>query len=228
MDASVTNLLSVGLAALVAFFLVVLFTKWDKLQLKDVGVIPGKLTLKRFIIGFGVGLSMAMCQIVLVSLFGHLTLSFTPHFGIQMLILSIFLYFLVAVREELVFRTYMLCSLNHKFNVIIALGVMIILFIFEHIIAGATWKMAIIGSGLGGLLFGIAAVKTKGIALSIGLHTAWNFGQWLFGFKDQTGIWHANIDKGYELQTENFGLIAFAFVMLTAILIVLSKKFNVN
>ncbi|MGE8533276.1 MAG: CPBP family intramembrane glutamic endopeptidase [Chryseobacterium sp.] len=222
------DLLSVILASSFTIFLIFLFIKWDKIKPADIGIIPNRLTLKRFFIGFGIGLSIAIAQAILVFSFGHLTLSFTSTFNIQAVILPLFLYFFVAIREELAFRTYVLRTLDYKFNTIIALSVMIILFIFEHIVAGVSWKMAIIGSGLGGLLFGLAALKTKGIALSIGLHTSWNFGQWLLGFKNQTGIWQATVDKGYELQTENIGLVAFILVMLTAIFIISSKKFNIN
>ena len=63
----------------------------------------------------------------------------------------------------------------------------------------------------------VAALKTKGIALPVGLHSAWNFGQWSLGFKNKPGIWEAIIDKGYETKVENIGLAAFLFVIALAI-----------
>ena len=81
--------------------------------------------------------------------------------------------------------------------------------------------MAIIGSGLGGVLFGVAALKSRGLALPLGLHSAWNFGQWVVGFKNKPGIWNAVVDKGFEKQTENISLTAFAIVMLLAIIAII-------
>jgi membrane protease YdiL (CAAX protease family) len=98
------------------------------------------------------------------------------------------------------------------------LTILTAVFILEHVIGGMTWKMAIIGSGLGGILFGVAALKTKGLALPFGLHSAWNFGQWAVGFKNKPGIWNAVVAKGYERKTENISLTAFVVVMLLAII----------
>ena len=127
------------------------------------------------------------------------------------------LYFFIACREELVFRSYSLRSLNISLGPILALTIIGIIFIVEHVAGGMTWKMAILGSGAGAILFGVSALKTKGLALSLGLHSAWNFGQWTFGFKNKPGIWEAVVEKGYESEIENVGLTAFVFVMGIAI-----------
>ncbi len=214
------DLLSIFIAVLATFFLTFLFV----IKLSDIGLKPGIITLKRLFFGFIIGLLLAVLQALIVMAFGHLKLIMTSGFNWGTIVFSLFFYLLIAVREELVFRSYLLRTLDNKFKATFALSVMIILFILEHIVSGMSWKMAIVGSGLGGLLFGVAALKTKGIALPIGLHTAWNFGQWMTGFKNQSGIWNAVVDKGYEIQTENIGLAAFVLVMVSAIYILSSRK----
>jgi membrane protease YdiL (CAAX protease family) len=87
-----------------------------------------------------------------------------------------------------------------------------IIFILEHVVGGMSWGMAILGSGAGAVLFGLAALKSKGLALSLGLHSAWNFGQWTFGFKNKPGIWQAVVEKGYDDSVQIAGLVAFLFV----------------
>ncbi|UWX61795.1 CPBP family intramembrane metalloprotease [Chryseobacterium oranimense] len=221
------NLLSIFTAASATFFLTCLFVKWDKIKLSDIGLKPGILTLKRLFYGFITGLLLAIFQALVVMAFGHLKLMLTPNFNWGTIIFSLFFYLLIAVREELVFRSYLLRTLDNKFKATFALSVMIILFILEHSLSGMSWKMAIIGSGLGGLLFGVAALKTRGIALPIALHTAWNFGQWMTGFKNQSGIWNAVVDKGYEIQTENIGLAAFVLLMVSIICILSSRRISI-
>lgn len=221
------DLLSVFLAMLATFLLTVLFVKWDKITLSEIGVRPGRLTLKRLFYGFIIGLLLAILQALIVMGFGHLKLIMSPNFNWGTIVFYLFFYGLIAVREELVFRSYLLRTLDYKFKAVFALSVMIILFIFEHILSGMSWKMSIIGSGLGGLLFGIAALKTKGIALPIALHASWNFGQWITGFKNQSGIWNAVVDKGYEIQTENIGLAAFVLVMVSAVYILSSRRITI-
>ncbi|MCJ7936295.1 MAG: CPBP family intramembrane metalloprotease [Chryseobacterium sp.] len=218
------DFISVLLAILATFFVIVLFVKWDRISFAYIGMKPDIFTLKRLFSGFIIGLLLAIFQALIVMAFGHLKLIMNPKVHLGTVVFSLFFYLLIAIREELVFRSYVLRTLDNKFKAVFALSVMIVLFIFEHVLAGTSWKMSIIGSGLGGLLFGVAALKTRGIALPIALHTAWNFGQWITGFKNQSGSWYTIVDKGYEIQTENVGLGAFVFVMILTIYIISSKK----
>ena len=217
----VADLLSVFLATVVSLSLVVLFTHWEKLTLNKVGLVPGTNSIKRFVAGFTIGLLMAVLQALIVLSFGHFQLVLVQSTTVVEIILSLLLYLLVACREELVFRSYSLRSLNYSLSSGLALLIITIIFILEHVAAGMTWKMAIIGSGLGGILFGLSALKTKGLALSLGLHSAWNFGQWSMGFKGKPGIWEGVAEKGYESRAESIGLAAFVLVMVLAIIGVL-------
>lgn len=218
MPLKVADLLSVFVASVLTFLLVYLFTRWEKLRLIDVGVVPGKATTRRFVVGYIIGLFMAVIQALTVLGFGHLRLFFIAHITVQEIIAPFLLYFFVACREELVFRSYSLRSLEYSFSSAVALLFITVIFILEHVAAGMTWKMAIIGSGLGGILFGLAALKTRGLALPLGLHSAWNFGQWMVGFKNKPGVWNAVVEKGYETETENISLAVFVLVMLLAII----------
>ena len=42
---------------------------------------------------------------------------------------------------------------------------------------------------MGSLLFGMATIASRGLAVPIGLHTAWNFGEWTMGLKGSPGLW---------------------------------------
>jgi membrane protease YdiL (CAAX protease family) len=87
-----------------------------------------------------------------------------------------------------------------------------------------TWTGAIIGSGMGAWLFGLAALRSKGIALPIGIHTAWNFGQWACGLKSGNSIYKAVIEKGYEARAEQLGWLGFVVAMGSAIVILYYRK----
>ena len=67
----------------------------------------------------------------------------------------------MACREELVFRSYSLRSLGYSLTPIIALIIITVIFILEHVVSGMTWKMAMLGSGAGGILFGFSSVENK-------------------------------------------------------------------
>ncbi|WP_422082388.1 CPBP family intramembrane glutamic endopeptidase [Ulvibacterium sp.] len=213
----IADQLSMFLAAILTLLLVIVFTRWEKLNLNDVGIVPGKKSASRFSIGFGVGLLMAVTQAMIVLSFGHFQLKLVPEITMAEIGLPLLLYVLAGSREELVFRSYSLRSLSYSLTPFLALVIMTTIFSLEHLVSGNTWQNAIIGAGTGGILFGLAALKTKGLALPLGLHIAWNFGQWSLGFKGRPGIWEAIVEKGYESQVENIGLTAFLFVMSLAI-----------
>lgn len=212
-----TDHLSILSATMLTFLLIVLFLKWEKLKLKDAGIIPGKYSIYRFLCGYIIGFVMAASQALIVLFYGHFQLKLVPDISIIDIFSPLLLYFFIACREELAFRSYSLRSLNISLGPILALTIIGIVFIIEHVAGGMSWKIAILGSGAGAILFGVSALKTKGLALSLGLHSAWNFGQWSFGFKNKAGIWQAVVEKGYESEIENVGLTAFLFVMGVAI-----------
>lgn len=213
------DLFTAVLSSLLTFALVISFAKWEKFKLDQVGVMTGRYSLKRFSMGFLIGIVMAVLQMLITILFTHqyLKVAINPEINIGGIIANAILYVFIALREELVFRSYPLRALDKALGSVAALSIMVVIFIFEHIASGMNWGMAIIGSGLGGLLFGLAALRTKGLALPLGLHFAWNFGQWSTGFKNEIGILKAGIEKGHEVDVENVGLGAFVFVMCAAI-----------
>jgi membrane protease YdiL (CAAX protease family) len=195
----------------------ILFTRWEKLPLKKAGVVPHKTTPKKLVVGFAIGLAMTLLQPAIVLLLGHYKMSLNPSVTVYPIFFYFILYILVAVREELAFRGYPLFSLNYSFGWWAAQLIILVLFSLEHVAGGMTWIQGFVGPGTGALLFGFAALRTNGIALPIGLHTAWNFGQWCLGFKKETGIFIGIADKGYEHVVERNGWISYLLIMAIAI-----------
>lgn len=77
------------------------FVKWEGLQLKDVGIIPNKLTIQKVTIGFLLGLVMTLFQPAFVYLLGHYQIEFTNSLPLSTILNFLVLYILVAIREEL-------------------------------------------------------------------------------------------------------------------------------
>ncbi len=203
----------------ITYGLTILFVKWESLQLKDVGVVANNKTFTKAVIGFGIGIIMTMLQPAFVLLFGHYKIALTSSISSYTIIFYLTLYILVAIREELAFRGYPLFSLNHRFGLWTAQIIIVIIFSLEHVAGGMTWFQAFLGAGTGALLFGFAALKTNGIALPVGLHAAWNFGQWCFGFKKETGLLQGIAEKGFENVVERNAWISYLIIMAIAIVV---------
>ncbi|WP_407481125.1 type II CAAX prenyl endopeptidase Rce1 family protein [Elizabethkingia meningoseptica] len=197
--------------------LTLLFGKWEKYTSKDIGIKLSKTSIKMIITGFGIGLLMTLLQPVILTLFGHYKLSFRLTSSLSPIFFYFSLYTLVALREELAFRAYPLFSLNYSYGRFISQFIIFIIFSLEHVAGGMTWFQAFLGAGTGAILFGLAALKAQNISLSIGLHTAWNFGQWFLGFKNEEGIGHSIIDHGYENYIERNAWISYLIIMIIAI-----------
>jgi hypothetical protein len=206
-------LLLVTIASVVTLGLTIIFVRWEKLQLKDVGVVPNRQSLSRVYIGFITGLLLPCLQAALVLLTGHIKLVISPDITFTAVLLTFLLYLMLSCREELAFRAYPLRSLNYVLGPWGAVLIVAIIFGIEHKVGGSSWIDSFLGAGVGSLLFGLAALRTKGLAFPIGIHAAWNFGQWALGFKGEPGIWKVVIDKEYKDRVDVIGFISYLIVM---------------
>ncbi len=218
---------ALGSTTTVATFLVSwLFVRWDKLRLRDIGAAPNLQSMGRAIVGFALGLLLVGTQTCFVRLVGHVHWVRTPSVGFVPVGMALVGYVTLASREELGFRGYPLRRLDSCFGAWIAQFIVALAFAMEHVAGGATWTNAILGAFVGSLLFGMAALVTSGLALPIGLHAAWNFGQWTLGEKEGSGIWRPIVEPGYTLHVDHIGMLSYLLVFgsLTVALWLLGKS----
>jgi membrane protease YdiL (CAAX protease family) len=211
-------LVPVSISITGAFVLSVLFVHWEKLKLRDIGITPSKRSVSHFLIGIVIGSFLVAFRTTLLLLIsGHIKLVRTDGVDYKSILTSIVVYLLLACREEIAFRGYPLQSLNRTIGLWSAQIIVALVFALEHIVGGMHLWQALLGTGIGSIVFGMAAITTKGLAAPIGLHASWNFGQWLLGFKDNTGLWNTIVEKGYIDSTERLGMITYLLVMIMAI-----------
>ena len=96
----------------------------------------------------------------------------------------------LAFMEELGLRAYPLQILKNKIGVRFSIIITSILFALYHIVNGWEISVSFFGPGVWGLLFGIAAIYSKGIALPTGIHYAINLTPSAFGADDNSiALW---------------------------------------
>jgi membrane protease YdiL (CAAX protease family) len=64
----------------------------------------------------------------------------------------------------------------------------------------------------------MAALATRGLALPIGLHAAWNFGQWMIGEKETPGLWRPVVAGGPSAHADHVAMIAYIVTFAVATL----------
>lgn len=213
-----SDILHIIIAIIAIFGITILFSRWEKITLFEIGLVPHRKTINLFVFGFVIGLVMALTQALATVYFTQSKLVLVPSLSLSPILLTFLLYFVGSLREELAFRAYPLRTLAYSIGSWKAQIIIALIFAIEHMAGGYTFVQAFLGSAVGAILFGIAALKTKGIALPVGLHMAWNFGQWCVGFKNEPGIWEYIIGNGSDSYNEIIGYTSYLLVMGLAIL----------
>lgn len=165
-------------AALLATFL---FLKFDRKKFSDIGLVFQRNTIANFLVGIVVG----------VTLMGALALSvlYLTNASVEVNRASNILHFLLmtlpllplAFMEELGFRAYPVRILEDKVGIRWTILITSILFALYHIANGWTVASSFYGPAVWGLVFGLAAIYSKGIAMPTGIHYAANLTTSAFG-----------------------------------------------
>lgn len=194
------------------------FVRWDDVDMESIGA---KLTAgsgARFGLGFAVGLLLVGLHALALFGIGHTSLERNPSAQSAQIAYALVGYALLASREELTFHGYPLRRLASLFGRWPALIVVSLVFAAEHVAGGADWLAAIAGAGVGSMLFGVASLTTRGLAVPIGIHAAWNFGDWMrsSGGKPSGGPWRPVVEAGFDSRADVVGWAAYVVLMIGA------------
>jgi len=206
------------LASLGAFGLTVLFVRWEKLSLADVGAAINARSVLRLAFGFVVGASFVALWAALSTVASPVQWVRASGGGLRAVLVALAVYLVLACREELAFRGYPLRLLNRLFGVWLAQIFVAAVFTGEHRLAGLSRMSALIGAAVGSLLFGMAALATRGLAVPIGVHAAWNFGQWALGLRGGPALWRPVVREGLQESVDLNGTIIYLAIFGSATL----------
>ncbi|NDV42846.1 CPBP family intramembrane glutamic endopeptidase [Flagellimonas sediminis] len=160
---------------------VILFMKWvDKMPFISIGLYP-KNHVKGFVIGLLAGLIVMTLGYLVLDSAGQLQFLQFQYNGNE-IFLTMLLFLIVSLTEEILFRGYVLRCLMESMNKFAALLVSAILFALLH---AANPNLSLVGNinlFLAGILLGLPYIYTKNLMFPIALHFSWNFFQSLFGF----------------------------------------------
>lgn len=127
------------------------------------------------------------------------------------------LYIVLAAYEEIAFRGYPMRRLLCAFSVWPTLLLIALIFAIYHVVLGWGLIQAIVGTGAGSILFGMAAIASKnGLAFPIGVHAGWNFVTWSLGTTG-AGIWKMSFPEILSGRVQRVGMCAYLVCMLIGI-----------
>jgi len=176
------------IGTVVALLLTWVFLRWDRVDFSWVGLRWEAKTPVRFIMGLLMGLGLTALVMAFVSGYANVGIDLNPDFKINSFLIGCVAIFFLAWMEEIAFRAYPLVILQRSTGVWTTQITIAVLFALYHIATGWNSQQAFLGPGSWSLIFGLAAIRSGGIAMSTGLHFAANLAQSSVG-EGQFPIW---------------------------------------
>ena len=178
------------IGTLAAFLTTILFLKFDEKKFSDIGLIFERKTILKFFIGVTAGVVIMGLLAMSVMYFTNVVIEVNPKSNFFNFILMSLPLLPLAFMEELGFRVYPLEILKDKIGIRLSIIFTSILFALYHIANGWTISSSFYGPAVWGLVFGLAAIYSNGIAMPTGIHYAANLTTSAFGAANNTvSIW---------------------------------------
>jgi len=203
------------------------------LNRKPISDLTGKFSfdwIKQLFIGLLIGAALMIFPVLLLTILGYIHWQ-TDVFSYSTIASGFQLFLFAAIAEELLFRGFVFQRLIQAFGKWPAQLIVAGLFLLTHInnpnITGILKTLACINIFIASIMFGIAFIKTKSLAMPLGLHFMANYMQGtILGFGvsgdkdpsifkpvfDNAPIWLSGGDFGIEASI--FGL---SFVILISV-----------
>ena len=140
------------------------------------------------------------------------------------IILSVVVFSLVAVTEEVLIRGYVLKNLMISFNKYVALIISSLLFSFMHGANPNVDWLSLVNLFLAGILLGLSYIHTRNLWFPIALHLSWNLFQTLFGFnvsgQDFYSMVNFKIVENSVLNGGDFGFEGSVFCVMAQLILI--------
>jgi len=130
-------------------------------------------------LGVAVGAGMLALAVIPEAIGGYAHFSFQPHAMLRAGTLAFILFAVAAANEEILFRGYPFQRLVEAITPAGAIAATSILFGLVHLQNPHSNWVSTCNTGLVGVTFGVAYLRTRSLWLPIGMHFIWNF---LMGF----------------------------------------------
>ena len=197
-----TLLLTIGLAFFCGRF-------FEELPFKALGISMTKNWLKNLILGIIYGVaSISTCCLISI-FFGGLSLEFnskaTTYAMLTTFAISFVVFTIGAANEEVIFRGYILQTLSRAKLAWLAILLTSFFFANGHYDNPNATAISLLNTGLAGIWFGVAYLKTRDLWFPIGIHFMWNWVQGAFLGIPVSGI--TEITKNPLLTSSNQGQV---------------------
>lgn len=174
---------------------------------------PKPKSMRDFTLGLLLGVGSFAIHVAIVSTFaGPIRFEMVPTVGALAAVIFFMRFLSTSCMEEIGFHGLTLQRMASKWGVWTSVCITAIAFGLSHLLYG--WDIQTIALGVipGGLLWGMSAITTKGVAMPIGLHAAWNFASWTAGNRAETGLLKMIVAEEALESTRRVGTISYLMI----------------
>lgn len=219
-DIAISQTIAAGIAVLLVLMIALGFLKIEGADPRSIGLALTPQGLPQFLLGAVTGIAVVACMILALLLLTPLEIDAAGNISVlAFLVTSFLVIFLLALMEEIAFRSYSLFRLKQIWGIRPAIYVTAVAFGLYH---GVSFDN-LLGPGVWGLLFAWMAISTNSIALPTGFHFGANWLQALIGMKPQYGgsIWEVSIGSGGGLlEVEPLGIAMQVILLIVGVVLI--------
>ena len=208
-----------GIIILAALLLIAALLRWEGGRFRDIGLGVSKKVPLQFLTGLVVGVVLISIMIGVLLVLSPVEIRASENRDVfAMLFGSFLILFVLALMEEIGFRSYGLFRLQQAFGTRMAVYLSSIVFAFYHGLDLSN----LLGPGVWGLFFAWMAFSTNSIALPTGFHLGLNWAQAMLGMKPQysASIWELSLSGSGFLDAETTGLLMQLVLLVIGLVLV--------
>jgi membrane protease YdiL (CAAX protease family) len=185
---------SFALVALTRLFLRRTGRSWS-----DVGLLPARRSLWKALLGLMLGAGVYGTNLLLITnLVAPIGLGWNPNLEPLAAGAAVLSFLALSCMEELGFRGLPLRTLLPTLGAWKAQTMVAVAFGLCHLAFGWSWNSVLTGVIPSALLFGAAALASKGLAMPIALHAGLNIARWSFGESPSPGFWTMSAEESTQ------------------------------
>jgi uncharacterized protein len=215
-----------------AFLLLVTFVcvRLRKERLSSIGFVLDRRWAREIGIGWLLGIASVLLAVAMIWVVGGVRFELDPARSAGTLVYGLYVFLFVALFEETLFRGFVFQRLVAGAGAWIAQITLGLVFASSHWgnpdMHGATLAWATIELFLGAVLLGLAYLRTRSLALPIGIHLGWNWAQGHVLGLGVSGFAHAGWfrplpqDAPEWVTGGRFGLEASIFAVVVDVLVI--------
>lgn len=181
-------------SAAVLYGMTLLFTHRDGRTARDVGAKIDTGSAWRLLLGIAIGVAVYLLTLLVIrAAAGPIVIARASSVSLAAVALAVGTYLALSSMEELGFRGYALRTLDAQLGLWPALAITALAFALSHLAFGWPWQALLFGVLPSAVLFGMAAIASRGLAMPIGVHAGVNLASWAFGEKDTPGLFTVTV-----------------------------------